>query len=103
MFTLQIQCPTLDDAERIMATLRATGGERDINHPADDALDLENEPAPESSQLIAARAALRTLQAKYGADDMRVPLEVLGRFNAGHIREVRPDDYDALIAACKAA
>lgn len=162
MFTLQIQCPTLDDAERIIAALRysanlavvealaaqipaasvvasessqalltagadtpvpasqepkkrgrprrevaekpaassAPATEADSGTETSPGVDTSTQQAP---TLDDARAALKDVQAKYGTDDMAKPLEVLGKFSAGRISEVKPDQYPAFIAACKAA
>lgn len=161
MFTLQIQCATLDEAERIIAALKYsadpavvdalaaqlpfndpaglsdaespaakrfpgttnTGAEKPKNprgrprrevaeKPAASAEVQGPAPAPESEPEVQAqqaptlddaRAALKGVQAKYGTDDMTKPLEVLGQFSAGRISEVKPEQYPAFIAACKAA
>lgn len=151
MFTLQIQCPTLDEAERIIAALKhsanpavvdalaaqipaapaALGEPGDANSEAarpepkkrgrprrEVAEKPETAAAPAVAAVAAseagdasapaptlddARAALKGVQAKYGTDDMSKPLEVLAKFSAGRISEVKPADYPRFIAACKDA
>jgi hypothetical protein len=112
MFTIQIQCATIEDAERVMATLKWGVAPKLIQDvavqvPPDRADDvpllIENESAPVPGTLDAARAALKALQARHGVDNMAVPLEVLSKFSAGRISEVQPDQYPAFIAACDAS
>ncbi|WP_158885166.1 hypothetical protein [Rhodanobacter sp. L36] len=106
MFTLQILCATIEDAERIIATLKygvAPSVVSELADRADAPLLIENESTPRPGTLDAARAALKGLQQRHGADKMEVPLEVLGRFSAGRVGEVSPVDYEAFVAACEAA
>jgi|SRR5690348_2251915 len=160
MFTLQIQCPTLDEAERIIAALKhsanpavvdalaaqipasATAAEvpetrstvsgvavpsqepkkrgrprREVaKKPAASVATATDDLSPnqpdkaqkteltqQAPTLDDARAALKGVQAKYGTDDMSQPLEVLAKFSAGRISEVKPADYPRFIAACKDA
>jgi len=154
MFTLQIQCPTIEDAERIIAALKyganpavveslaaqipATSANQADRRESEQSASQEpkkrgrprrevaekpaasndaassstaSDPAEGQSGATAqqaptlddARAALKAVQAKYGTDDMSKPLEVLGQFSAGRISEVKPEQYPAFIAACKAA
>ena len=115
-FTLQIQCPTIEDAERIVDVLRNNpaaltdaGGQGDEAarvRPATgpDARSVEASdfsPADEPEWMGTARRALRGVQEKYGFDDMTKPLEVLGRFGAGRISELQPRDVPAFVAACR--
>lgn len=60
-------------------------------------------PAQQSHTLDDVRAALKDVQAKYGTADMAKPLEILGKFGAGRVSEVKEADYAGFIAACKAA
>jgi predicted lipid-binding transport protein (Tim44 family) len=150
MFTLQIQCPTIEDAERIIAALKYSANpavvealaaqvnaevepaaitpevEKPKNPRGRPRREVAEKPAASSAPateadsgtetspgvdtsaqqaptLDDARAALKAVQAKYGTDDMSKPLEVLGQFSAGRISEVKPEQYPAFIAACKAA
>jgi hypothetical protein len=60
-------------------------------------------PAQQTYTLDDVRAALKDVQAKYGTADMAKPLEILGKFGAGRVSEVKEADYAKFIAACKAA
>jgi hypothetical protein len=112
MFTLQIQCPTIEDAERILAALKHSANPAVVENLSSRANPAENPPTTsvgdfsrpdESERMGTARRALKAVQAKYGTNDMRTPLEVLARFGAGRISELQPDDYEAFIAACETA
>ena len=63
----------------------------------------EQEPAQQTYTLDDVRAALKDVLAKYGTADMAKPLEILGKFGAGRVSEVKAADYAKFIAACKAA
>jgi hypothetical protein len=60
-------------------------------------------PAQQTYTIDDVRAALKDVQAKYGTADMAKPLEILGKFGAGRVSEVKAADYAGFIAACKAA
>lgn len=60
-------------------------------------------PAQQTCTLDDVRNALKDVQAKYGTADMAKPLEILGKFGAGRVSEVKEADYAKFIAACKAA
>ncbi len=115
-FTLQIQCPTIEDAERILDVLRNNpAGLTDAGGQGDEAAPVRPATGPDARSveasdfsrpdepewMEAARRALRGVQEKYGTNDMTKPLEVLGRFGAGRISELRPRDVPAFVAACR--
>lgn len=69
---------------------------KDVVSTAPDTTELE-------VTLDGIKAALMSVQAKYGAADMFKPLAILGQFGAGRISEVKATDYPAFIAACQGA
>lgn len=149
-FQLQITVSSIEDAERVLATLKhgadpaavkqvtdqinAPVESGEVNPKVDDkpknprgrprrevAPPLPESAAPEaeatatplaeaeapaqqpSYTLDDVRKALQGVQAKYGTADMAKPLEILGKFGAGRVSEVKAADYADFIAACKAA
>lgn len=65
--------------------------------------EVEVTPAQQTYTLDDARKALQDVQAKYGTADMAKPLEILGKFGAGRVSEVKAEDYAKFVDACKAA
>ena len=150
-FQLVITCQSIEDAERVLATLKHGADPavvKQVEDPVNPQTDAGQppaaekpknprgrprrqvaEPLPESAAPASAgsdpaekkpedssgapaqqtytlddvRAALKDVQAKYGTADMAKPLEILGRFGAGRVSEVKEADYAKFIAVCKAA
>lgn len=146
-FQLVITCQSIEDAERVLATLKhgadpavvkqveaqvnpqTDAGEppaaekpknpqgrprRQVAEPLPESAAPEADapatplaeaeaPAQQTYTLDDVRAALKDVQAKYGTADMAKPLEILGKFGAGRVSEVKAADYAKFIAACKAA
>lgn len=62
-----------------------------------------DQPTEQPLTIDHAREALKGVQAKYGSADMAKPLELLARFGANRVSEVKAENYADFIAACKAA
>lgn len=146
-FQIVITCQSIEDAERVLATLKHGADPSVVKQVADQVNPQADagsspaaekpknprgrprrqvaEPLPESGApeaevtatpeaeaqapaqqtytLDDVRAALKDVQAKYGTADMAKPLEILGKYGAGRVSEVKEADYADFIAACKAA
>lgn len=89
--------PPLTESAAPVAT--ATEG----SSPSQPDENIKTGPAQQTHTLDDVRAALKEVQAKYGTADMAKPLEILGKFGAGRVSEVKEADYAGFIAACKAA
>jgi hypothetical protein len=102
MFILQIEVDSIEDAERILDTLRevalsgaASSGE---GRAMGAATRRPEHPVPDG-----VRQAMSALQARYGLANTGIPLAVLEQFGVDSIRQLRPEQHADFIAACTEA
>ncbi|MEP6906782.1 MAG: hypothetical protein ABI858_02200 [Pseudoxanthomonas sp.] len=106
MFTLQIQCATIDDAERVLAVLQSSKAAAVVSQVAGPeprpATTRARRRTPDSAHpsFAEVRAALKAVQARHGGKDLTKLSAILGRFNAEHVSDVKQADYVEFIAAC---
>lgn len=105
MFILQIEVDSIEDAERILDTLgqvalsgAALPGDGRAPRNSQSATRLPEHPVPDG-----VRRAMSALQAKHGISNVGIPIALLERFGVDSIRQLRPEQHAAFVAACAEA